>query len=195
MNIANQNDEVKKPTWVNVMGVLAIIFGLMGVMGVMGGVQEILMPQMLDAQKEFLGEMKAELKPKVENELIVETLEKKETNDIDPSFIFNQFESMLSFPDWFKKWAPIIGGVSMIAGILYLLGGVFLLMVKSFAPNFFLIACGFSIFWEVVSTLIYSNLGGLMFLGQLPGAIVSILIDAVLMTVLLTSNQRIFKDG
>ena len=185
----NTTTPVKKsriPTWVTVVGILAILFGALGVLR---GAQQMVMPQMLEMQKEFIANMTEFVAEKSRNTGNSKT---PRGEPIDHEKIFGAFEELMIFPDWMKTWSPLIGAVSMLVAGLYLFSGVLLLMTKPVAIKLFYAALGLSVLWAIIMGVIFGMSGNTMLMAQLPGNVISIIIDIVLLSVVLSANKDVF---
>jgi hypothetical protein len=183
---------MQRPTWVTIVGILAIIFG---VFGVMSGAQEIIMPHMLDMQKEVLLEVNEMLqKSQSKDSQSGGTADANAEQGFNPFKLMNYFSHQLELPDWFRTFAPLFGTISILVSISYLLSGVFFLMLKSFAPMMFNITLGISIVWSVISAVIYGVSDNIILIMNVPGSITSVIIDIVLITIILLSSQQAFRN-
>lgn len=179
----------KRPSWVSVIGILAIIFGLFGLMA---GTQEIVMPQMLEMQTQMMENI---TRPQFEKSIEKHNAEiPSDKIEHPPEEFFKVMEDMLYFPDWYKSWAMVIGLVSIIVSTVYLVGGIFLLMMKKYAISLFGSILILSILWSTVRLGLYfqGEKGVLIFF--IPGVVLSIIIDIVLIIVLAAAPKESFKQ-
>lgn len=182
---------MQRPTWATVVGILAILFGSFGVIG---GAQEIVMPYMLDMQKDMMQNMnemvqeiqKKELEKKSESSKNVE-------HHYNPLKIFDFFSDKMDLPDWYRTYALLFGVVSMLIAGFYLLCGILLLMLKPLAPLLFKITLAFSILWGVISGLIYGLSDNFVLIMSIPGSVAGIVIDIVLLVVIFVGNKEAFQ--
>lgn len=184
---------MERPTWATITGILAIVFGSFGIIG---GAQEVVMPYMLDMQKEMLHSM---------NELVQQTQQKNAqskiesevsaSQDFNPFAILHFLNEKMEIPDWFRTYAPVFGGISILISGFYLFSGIFLLMLKPLAPVLFQITLGVSILWGIISATIYGMSENALLIMSIPGSIAGIVIDIVLLVVLLIGNKDAFRQS
>jgi len=184
---------MQRPTWVTIVAVMAWVFGGFGVMG---GAQEIILPHMLDMQKEVLQSM---------NELVQQQQNQNNTSKdiVDPDNVreqgFNPFKLMdyfsqqMELPAWFRTYAPLFGTISILISMSYLLSGVLMFMLKPFAPMVFNFTLAISILWGIISAVIYGVSENIVLIMNVPASITSVIIDIVLMIVIALNSKEAFR--
>lgn len=177
---------MERPTWATVIGILLIIFGIFGIMS---GAQKIAMPAMLEMQAEFAKAFEETTGPKI----TIEGESEGESSTIDMGGMFKALGEQFKMPDWFKAWSPVIGSISIFIAALFLLAGIFLLMLKPFAVKLTYIALGLSIAWALFQIVIFSFTGSIMMMAMSSGAVMSAVIDLVLLIVVLTGSKEAFE--
>lgn len=163
--------KLKRPTWVTIVGVLAIIFGLIGVAT---SAQEMLMPSMMEMQKDMMANIGSG------------------SNQAQMTQMFESMQEQFKVPDWYKTAAPIMGGISMLISGAYLLAGAILLMMKTFAVKMFYCTIAISILWAAVQIPIFSQSESAMLMMQVPVSVISIVIDVVLLLIVLLGKKSTF---
>lgn len=171
---------MKRPTWATVVGILAMIFGLMDILG---AAQKMALPSMFEMQQQMTKEMAS-----VNDSALIGPM--KEVMDL-----FKSMQKEFQFPEWYKTWATVLGLISMAVAGLYLLSGIFLILMKPSAPRLFYLTIAVSIIWALVLAVVYVKSGAAILMGQLPALIASIVIDVVLLIVVLTGNKEAFCEG
>lgn len=184
---------MKRPTWVTVIGVLTILFGVSGIF--VGG-QKMLMPTMLEMQKNMIAEFsKFEAEKDDGNDAVnaPDTGQSPSQSAGANQAIFKMFEEIneqIRIPEWYKNQAISIGAISMAISAFYLLSGIFLLIMKPFAVRSFYFAAGLSILWSAFQVALFAQAGEGMLLMLIPHLIAGILIDAVLVTVVILNAKN-----
>ncbi len=185
---------MKRPTWATIVGVLAIIFGGFGVLA---GAQKMVMPSMIEMQKEMMANMGAvTISDDDSSSKIIWKIETEgapgEAKVIEMSNVFESMEKELNIPDWYRTWAFAIGFVSLVLAALYFLSGVFLLMTKKYAIKFFYyVVCG-SICWAIIQSVIYSQSESGFLFAHIPMAVAGIVMDVMLLVVVLAGGKDAF---
>jgi len=178
----------KKPTWVTVVAIVAIIFSSFGILG---GTQEIITPQMVEFQKKMFSTMTDEFRREIENQ----------PQPTDPSAqevqkkmleLFSMFEQMFNFPDWYKTWLVYSGILSLIVNGFYLFAAIrFMQLWRNAVPliyTAFVLSIGLGITKVVVAVNALSATAMFM----MSGSLIAIVIEMVLLIVVLTSNKDCF---
>lgn len=94
----------KRPTWATIVGVLGIIFACFGILG---AGYDIIMPKMMDIQKEIFSHME---------EIQKKAAEKEGSENVpDEEFfkIFKSMEKMWETPEWFGIWSITTGIIKL----------------------------------------------------------------------------------
>ena len=169
---------MKKPSWVSIVGILLILFG---VLDILGGAEKIMLPSMLEMQQHVMSEMS-------KNTAMIGPMK-------DLSGMMKSLEEQFQYPDWYKSWAVVLGLVSMLVAGLYLLSGIFLMMLKPFAIRVFYCAIALSIAWAVALITLYVKSDTGILQAQIPGALASIIIDIVLLIVVLVGEKDVFNGA
>jgi hypothetical protein len=163
---------MKRPTWVTVIGIIAII---LGAFGVMGGVGNIMTPAVIEMQREMLGAMEgfAEVQPEF------------------PSGMFRAFEQFLHIPPWVGSWFVVTGALKLLASGLVVLAAVYLLQLKQVAPRWFYVACGARLLVAVFE-LVPAFSGSLWGYSTMSNSFLSIVAFGALLLVAATSDKSAF---
>ena len=180
-----------KPTWVSIIGVLLIVFGAFGIFG---GAQEIMMPTIMEMQKGVLDSIGKSIESGMH-----ETSGDQQGNSGQQKAqqeqmakLFTGMMEQFQPPEWYKSWAAVFGLISIVVSVLYLVSGIFLLMIKRFAIPVFYVAIGASITWAIIQGVIFSQSPSGMLLSKIPGSIASIVIDIILVVVVIAADKEAF---
>ncbi len=126
---------MKTPTWGTVIGIIMIFFGGCGALNDM---KTISMPEELARQKELMKSTVAE--KEVEKDSVrygnIDSLTSTSTKDDEEISFFGKkqsVEEMLELSAFTKTWIVRFGYIGVFASLLYLLGGIFLLIKKTFS--------------------------------------------------------------
>jgi len=165
---------MNKPTWIKVVGILGIIFGCFGIWG---SLNIMIMPQIIDFQKEFIGAAMDEAR-----------------NDPEfPDRLADVMESLWDLPDWFGTWAILFGIAGLLVTGFYLLASIWLLQVKPAADKLMIAALLISIILALIQAITAGLAGGFVAIVFVMGGVFSIIIDLVLLIVILTADRKIFS--
>ncbi len=177
---------MQKPTWVKTVGVLTILFGLYGILG---GVQQAFSPLLLGQSEEMFEQFES-----VTRQFESDDEDFQESFNEGLSSINKLFKKMTAIPPWFQQWMVASGIVSTIIAICYFLGGVFLLMLKPFAPKLIIVVLIASIFWSIVKAIMFFLSGTMIAYTSIPGSVFSIIIDTLFLVVVLISSKEAFEQ-
>jgi hypothetical protein len=171
---------MKRPTWATVVGVLGIILSSLGVLG---AGQFMMMPKMMQFQKEMMAGMQ-------------ESMEKQEsTKDremMPPKEMFKMFEKMWDTPEWYATWCIVAGLLSLLISGFYLFASITLLQVKPSAIRLFYTAVGLSIGLALLKGFAAASAMSFMGLAMLFGSMCGVVIDIVLVIVVATGDKEAF---
>ncbi len=161
---------------------MMIVFGSLGILG---GLQEVVMPSMFEMSEED----RQALQQLRENELSDENL----ASDKVAREILESVEDVFDFPDWLSSWLMISGSVSIVVSLLYLLTGVCLITLKSYAIKLLHAVMAVSIIWAITQAIVALRMDNLLMLGQIPSSVMSTLIDLGLWITVLVCDKTVFK--
>ena len=180
----------KKPGWITAIAVVAIIFSCFGLLN---GSQEIIMPQMLEFQKEMFGEMTTEIRREID----------KQPAPSDPSaqgaqnFVLNMFDklaALFDIPEWYKGWLVISGILSLLVNGFYLLAAILFLQLKPRAIPLMYIALILSISLGITKTVVAVNALSSFAMMMMSGSLLAIVIEIILIIVIATGDKSPFKQ-
>ena len=158
-----------KPTWVKVVGVLAIVFGCTSLLGSM---QFTLMPFMLEMQRSFLYNI-------------------DDLRDAPPGII-DFFDQMTDLPAWFDSAAIVIGLIGLLIAGFYLFSGIMFLSVKKNAVKFMIAALILMIIDAFIKVALGVLSGTFIAISLTLGGVVSIIIDLVLLITIAVNDKSVF---
>ncbi len=188
-----------RPTWVTVVGVIGVILGCFGLLG---AGQTILMPKIMEFQREMVsGFQKAfeeELKQDSSKRGATKPGEKAAPSkkawphDLQPKDIFAMFDRMLDMPPWFSTWAIASGITAFFVYGFYLYAAIMLLLMKGPAIRHFTIALGVAIAFSLVKVGVAFASQSFMVFSMLAGGFFGVAVNAVLLIVTVTSDKQAF---
>jgi len=180
----------KTPTWVTVVAIIAIIFSSFGILG---GTQEIIMPQMVEFQKQMFSTMTEEFKREIE----------KQPAPSDPGaqqvqqsvlHMFELIEQMFNFPDWYKSWMVVSGILSLLVNGFYLLATIWFMQLRRRAIPLIYAAFGLSIALGITKVVVAVNALSSVAMFMMAGGLIAIVIELVLLIVVLSSDKKCFTN-
>ena len=198
---------MKTPTWGTVIGILMIFFGGCGALN---DIRNISMPEKLAEQKELMKdkiEMRKlkKLKESAEQDSVntveidsISTItdeEDTETEEIDFFGKKQSVEEILDLPEFTKTWIVRFGYIGAFVSILYMLGGLFLLVRKSFSIKLVYAALVISILCSgaQAAVLTSSSSSGIIAISTGLSQIFGILIDIILLAIVFSSDKEAYK--
>jgi len=164
---------MKRPTWATVVGIAGIVLGCFGILG---AGQTVMMPKIIELQKEIFTEVQKSFENRGD------TQEK----------VFNMFEKMWDVPDWFKTWSIAAGIAGLFVSGFYILASIFLLLLRRHAIKLFYLAVGISISLALLKAII--SISAMSFIGFtiMAGGMFGIIINIILFIVVLTGDKKAF---
>ena len=184
---------MKRPTWATVVGVLGIIFGCMGILA---AGSEMMMPKMLEFQKQMLSDIEKIVEAEMEKEKAKHPDRiGKHQGDVEfPIGIFKTISKMWEFPEWYGTWSIIAGILKLLVSALYLLASIRLLQIKQSAIKLFYWAAGTSIALGLLKAGAALMAASFMGIAMMFGGFFGIVIDIVLIIVVASGNKAAFYN-
>lgn len=204
---------MKSPTWAIIVGILMLLFGGCDLMG---DLQRIKAPKMLEIQEDLIVNIvksvdqkekedrsRDSLSQNVETDVLMDSLNSillehdGDTSHLgteDMSELLENMTDMLHVSEYSKKWMVRFGYIGIFVSIIYLLGGVFLLIKQWFSIRLVISALGLSIAFAIFQMVIMSmdDGGGIVSTFSSIGYTLSIIIDIILLVIVIASDKTYF---
>ncbi len=164
---------MQKPTWAKVVGIIGIILGCFGLLG---AGQTIMMPKMIEMQKEMMPQMQ-------------EMLEKQYGTSQEA---MNIMQKMWDTPEWFGTWCIISGIIALIIAGFYIYASIGLFQIKKSAIKMFYLAAGISIGFTILKGLITMAAMSFMGISVLIGGAFGIVFNIILLIVVANRDKQAF---
>lgn len=186
---------MKKPTWVTVIGILGIVFGCFGILG---GGQEMMMPKMLQMQKEMWITMEQQTAIQANKDGQAENAGDSDKyiakhRAVAGAAMIQSMEKMFDVPEWFGTWSIYAGIAKALVSAFYLFASIRLLQLKQNAVKLFYWALGANIFLCCLKAVVGFYSFSFMTMAMTMGGLFSALIDVVLIIVVATSDKMAFS--
>lgn len=188
---------MKRPTWATVVGIIGVIIG---VFGILGAGQTIVMPSLMEMQKDLMVTMQKNIQEADRQRMVAATRAGK--NPTGPSIaapmppaldLTKLLEKLWNFPPWFKTWSLISGIISAVISGFYLFSAIALLSVKKHAISCVYGALGTAAVWTIIRSLITVKAMGTMGYLMFSGSVMGIVVHMVLLIVVATSNKDAYQ--
>jgi len=200
------------PTWATVIGVIML---LLGGCGAIQNVQKIYTPSSLE---EMSGEFE-QIEYELNRELGRTSEPRQDSTDIDTSGdytektyeplseedsagiamfegMFGSVSNLLTFSDFYKTWIVRLGIIGLIASLIYAIGGLLLVMGKSFAVKAALGALAFSTLSSILQIVIFTvdkESGFAVRMSSISSYLV-IFVNVILLIIILASDKTYFEQ-
>mgnify|MGYP005996962345 CR=1 FL=1 len=188
---------MKTPTWANIVGICMIVFGGCSLND---DIQSVNSPMLFDLQEEIFDEISGEIESKSDSVVVQggdsTTIELGKTDDqVKADSIANKMKDMLHISEYTKTWLVRFGYIGVVISIIYLLGGIFLMVKKPFSIQLAYGALALSSILGIVKTSVLSSdsSGGLVAMTAGLSQIFGILIDIVILAVIFSSNKEAYQ--
>jgi hypothetical protein len=169
---------MKRPTWVTVIGVLAIIFGCLGVMN---ATSTIMLPRMLEFQKSFMQSILSSIPAQPQG-----------PGGKDVAAAFESFWGPV--PGWFHAWSLAAGLLGLALSILYMYAAISLLQTKRHAVKLFYVCSGAAMVLALARGCAAAYALRLIGFNVLMGSTTSLAFHAVLLLVVATNDKSAFRE-
>jgi len=169
---------MERPGWVSIVGILGIVLGCLGLLG---AGQMAMLPNIMQMQKHMMAEMQAQMKPEQQKQM-------------EP--FQHMMEGFLGeLPPWYMSWAVISGLVLMAIKGFYIFASLSLLQLKRTAVQQFYWAVGLSTAAALVNAAVMVKAFSFLGVGMAFGGMVGVVLNLVLLAVVLTADQSVFKSA
>lgn len=193
---------MKTPTWAIVVGILMLLFGGCGMLQ---DVQMINVRKMEKVRKEIVNEMDRQEKVQYTDTVVTyssdstdtaRTVTTTTTGRGVPPESREAIKKMFHISEHAKTWIERFGWIGLFVSVIYLLGGLFLLLKKRFAPGWAYTALILSIALGITKAVVLSGDRGSGIAGIITGftQVFSIVIDIVLLIIIAVSSKEVFRQ-
>lgn len=188
---------MKTPTWGTVIGIMMIVFGGCGALN---DIKAISMPEQLVKQKELIKDKIEEEKASEQDSVSTEDMDSlpaTTAEDKEEILFFGKkqsVEEMLDLSEFTKTWIVRFGYIGAFVSLLYILGGVFLLVRKTFSIKLVYAALVISILCSgaQAAVLTSSSSSGIIAITTGLSQIFGIIIDIILLAVVFSSDKEAY---
>ena len=178
----------KKPTWVTVVAVIAIIFSSFGILN---GAQEIMMPHMVDFQKQMFEATTEGFRKQIEDSPQPTDPAARQTQE-SVLKMFDMFEKLFDFPEWYKSWLVVSGILSLVVNGFYLLAAIWFLQLRRRSIPMIYISFVLSIALGITKVVVATNALSSVALFMMSGGLIAVVIELILLIVVISSNKACF---
>jgi hypothetical protein len=171
---------MNKPSWVNTIGTLAIIFG---VLGLLTAAQTAMMPNMIEMQRKMMESVTLTIPGQQRDQHAIDELKKT-------------IEGLWGNPPgWFRSACFAMGIAGALINALYIFAAASLLQMKRFSLMLFYTAMAVSIAFSVIRGVTFVNALPLIGMSMLFAALVGVAMDVVLLLVVATADKKGFSSS
>ena len=168
-----------RPKWATVVGIIGIIVGCFGILG---GGQLMMMPRIVEMQKQMFSSM----------EESIEEREAANPRQMPPRAMFQTMEKMWDVPDWFDTYCVVAGIAALCVSGFYLFASIRLLQTKPTAIKLFYAAAGIAIGFTIVRAVVAMAATSFMGIALMAGGAFGLVINVVLLIVVATGDKEAF---
>jgi hypothetical protein len=188
---------MKSPTWAIIIGIFIVLFGSCGVSN---NLQSINTPKMLEAQQEMMKNMsKGFNSPKLDSldQNRPDSLADYSTNpEANEAFdeMSETMTNMFQMSEFTQRWTVRFGYIGVVVSLIYILGGVFLFVIKPFSIQLAYGALILSIIFGITQTIVLTMepSSGFVALASGYSKIFGVVIDIVFLIVVATADKTAY---
>jgi uncharacterized membrane protein HdeD (DUF308 family) len=190
---------MKTPTWATTIGIIMIV---LGGCSVMNDIKSVTLPSDLEKAMTIMKKEKGKAKLNKQDSTTMAVIDSLETEDRDPeedSISFaggkkQSVEQFLELTDFTKTWIVRFGYIGLFSAVLYILGGVFLLVRRRFSIKLVYAVLGISILCSgaQAAVLTSSSSSGIIALSTGLGQVLGIIVDIILLAVIFTQDKEAY---
>jgi len=187
---------MKTPTWATVVGIAMIV---LGGCSVMNDIKSITLPVILEKQKSLMTKKMHEARTHAQDSVATK-LDSVATADDDREESFDKkqkkVDEMLKLSEFSKTWIVRFGYIGVFSAVLYLVGGIFLLVRKSFSIKLAYAVLIISILSSAAQAVVLTSgqSSGIIALSTGLSQLFGIVIDIILMAVIFSSDKEAYSQ-
>lgn len=174
---------MKRPTWATVVSILGIIFSLFGILG---AGQHIMMPKMMEFQKQIFTQMGEMQKQQARRE------GSEKVPDEEFSRMVQAMEKMWETPEHFASWSVGMGILQLLVSGFGLFAYICLLQVKRYSVKLVYWALGLGIAVAALKGAVLLSSMSLMAVAMMFGSLFGVVIHLVLLIVVLLGDKSAY---
>jgi len=201
---------MKTPTWATTIGIIMIV---LGACSVRNDLKSISLPEDLALAKSIIQKQRREAKERKEKDASTKKIDSLSTQadslkakideesepDSDDSISFGgrkePVEKIMELTPFTKKWIVNFGYIGLFASVLYILGGVFMLVKRNFSIKLAYAVLAISILTSGAQAgfLTSSSSSGVIALSMGLSQLGGIVIDIVILAVIFSSDKEAYN--
>ncbi len=185
--------KVKVPVWGYIVGIAMIFFGGCSTIQ---NTQKVFTPKLLEMQENMMNNVHAEFETvKMDStiESSKDSLAIKRFNEFKT--MKNSLHDMVGFTDHYKRWIVIFGYIGVVLSLLYIVGGVFLMVIKRFSLKIVYSALIAYITFGIVQMIVLSsgNNSGFAGISVIFNNIFGIGLDVCLLLIIIVCDKAAYR--
>lgn len=195
---------MKTPTWATVIGILMIVFGGCSIVN---DFKSIVLPTELEKQRGIIKEKMDEARTHATDSAALESADSLKAKEAENDYDYDdddgeesfeetekKVEEAMRLPEFSKIWIVRFGYIGVFSAVLYVLGGIFLLVKRNFSIKLAYAVLIVSILTSgaQLAVLTSSSSSGIIALTTGLGQILGIIIDILLMSVIFASDKEAY---
>lgn len=188
---------MKRPVWVKTIGIICIILGLFRFFSAL---QYTLTPHFIDKSKQLLDLRNTDTTIHIRDTIGPFRFEYKVANDsikiVKDIFGYKgMYDMTLKVTDYFRAWMVRLGTIGMIVMILYIFGGIALLLGRRFPLPVIYFTLGLSILYYAafIFIILSDKTNSYMAFSTSIGRVTALLVDMGLLGWLLAEDKSYFR--
>lgn len=196
---------MKVPSWSYVVGILMMLFGGCTVLKSAQGTQQKSFQEQIEGNNEMMERFNIENENAVDPDSLtaaldsmVVSLDSLKNSDLDNPFakkMLDMVGQVINMSEYTKTWLVRFAYIGIFVGLLYLIGGLLLMVPKTFSVKIALAALILSIILGIAQPIILSldpSGSAFSFITGL-GGIFSIIVDIILLIVIMASDKSVYR--
>jgi len=185
---------MKTPTWATAVAICMIV---LGGCSILNDIQSIKLPDAIETAKVEAEKKLKDAQVDSSTQVSADSLTTSENKQTEKSIKEKQkqVEEILSIPEFSKTWIVRFGYIGLAAAALYIAGGIFLMLRKSFSIKLAYAALGISILTSGLqaAVLTSSSSSGMIALWAGLSQVLGIVIDVILLAVIFSSDKEAYQ--
>lgn len=186
--------KVKVPVWGYVIGIIMIFFGGCSTIQ---NTQKVFTPKILEMQENMMNNVHAEFETAKMDSTIIsskDSLAIKKLNKFNT--IKNSLHDMVGFTDHYKRWIVIFGYIGIVLSLLYIVGGIFLMVIRRFSLKITYSVLIAYIIFDIVQMIVLSleTKSGLAVASIVSNNLFGTCLDIGLLVIILVCDKTVYRS-
>jgi Na+-translocating ferredoxin:NAD+ oxidoreductase RnfD subunit len=187
--------KVEVPVWGYVIGIIMIFFGGCSTLN---NKDSIYTPEVIEKTETEIDSFYMALDSLERNSIYISDKDTLRTEELDgfKTIMKDTVSGMVSFSDHYKRWVVIFGYIGIILSLLYIVGGIFLMVIRKFSIMIAYSALIAYITFGIVQMVVLSlgSNGGLVGISIIFDNLFGVFLDVGILIAVIACDKTVYRS-